>query len=49
MRNLDAIEEAVERYGIDCDFERTGEIALATEHHQVAELCEAADQLRRLG
>jgi glycine/D-amino acid oxidase-like deaminating enzyme len=48
-RNLDAIEEAVERYGIDCDFERTGEIELATERHQVTELRHAADQLRRLG
>ena len=48
-RNLDAIEEAVERYGIDCDFERTGEIELATAPHQVAELRDAAAELRRLG
>ncbi len=33
--NLDAIEAAVARYGIDCDFERTGEMAVATEPHQV--------------
>ncbi|MGH3313154.1 MAG: NAD(P)/FAD-dependent oxidoreductase, partial [Streptomyces sp.] len=48
-RNLDAIEEAVERYGIDCDFERTGEIDLATQPHQVAELREAAEQTARTG
>jgi hypothetical protein len=41
-RNLDAIEEAVARYGIDCDFERTGEIDVATEPYQYAELREAA-------
>ena len=43
-RNLDAIEEAVARYGIDCDFERTGEIDVATEPHQVEELRELAEQ-----
>ncbi|MEU2606265.1 NAD(P)/FAD-dependent oxidoreductase [Streptomyces albus] len=47
--NLDAIEEAVTRYGIDCDFERTGEINVATEPHQVAELEEWAAQARALG
>ncbi|WUH90623.1 FAD-binding oxidoreductase [Streptomyces sp. NBC_00433] len=41
-RNLDAIEAAVARYGIDCDFERTGEIDVATEPYQYAELREAA-------
>ena len=28
----------VERYGIDCDFQRTGELTVATEPHQVADL-----------
>src|SRR5712692_5901650 len=28
--NLDAIERAVTGYGIDCDFERTGELVVAT-------------------
>ena len=28
-RNLDEIAQAVERYGIDCDFERTGVMAVA--------------------
>ncbi|MEV4332583.1 FAD-dependent oxidoreductase [Streptomyces sp. NPDC049597] len=48
-RNLDAIEDAVARYGIDCDFERTGEIDVATEPHQLAELHELHEQAGRLG
>ncbi|GAA2652057.1 FAD-dependent oxidoreductase [Streptomyces lunalinharesii] len=48
-RNLDAIEDAVARYGIDCDFERTGEIDVATAPHQVAELREMADEATELG
>ncbi|ALC20519.1 NAD(P)/FAD-dependent oxidoreductase [Streptomyces pristinaespiralis] len=48
-RNLDAIEEAVGRYRIDCDFERTGEIDVATEPHQLAELHEMHQQATRLG
>lgn len=40
-RNLDAIEAAVARYGLDCEFERTGEIDVATADHQVEELREA--------
>jgi glycine/D-amino acid oxidase-like deaminating enzyme len=39
--NLDAIEATVRKYGIDCDFERTGSIAVATEEHQVEELRQA--------
>ena len=37
-RNLDAIESAVARYSLDCDFERTGEIDVATQPHQLDEL-----------
>ncbi|MFG2297222.1 NAD(P)/FAD-dependent oxidoreductase [Streptomyces sp. NPDC048603] len=48
-RNLDGIEEAVARYGIDCDFERTGEIDVATEPHQVQELLELHEEAERLG
>src|SRR6202022_4715596 len=40
--NLDAIEAALHRHGIDCDFERVGTITVATEDYQVAELREAA-------
>lgn len=48
-RNLDAIEEAVTRYGLDCDFERTGEIDVATEPHQAEELREWYEELRGRG
>jgi glycine/D-amino acid oxidase-like deaminating enzyme len=37
-RNLDAIQAAVDRHGIDCGFERTGTIAVATQEYQVAGL-----------
>ena len=35
LENLDGIQDAVERYGMDVDWERTGQLALATEPHQV--------------
>lgn len=41
--NLDEIEAAVARYGMDVEFERTGELDVATEDYQVAELREAHD------
>ena len=41
--NLDAIEAAIGRYGIDCDFERAGSITVATEDYQVASLRDAAE------
>ncbi|WP_256104855.1 FAD-binding oxidoreductase [Streptomyces sp. ODS05-4] len=47
--NLDAIEQAVEAYGIDCAFERTGEIDVATEPHQVQELAEMYAEADKLG
>ncbi len=37
-KNLDAIEETVRRYQIECDFQRTGEMVVATEPYQVEEL-----------
>ncbi|MGW6357068.1 NAD(P)/FAD-dependent oxidoreductase [Streptomyces sp. NPDC055092] len=48
-RNLDAIEDAVARYSIDCDFERTGELDVATEPHQVTELREFHQELTEAG
>ncbi|KQX93723.1 MULTISPECIES: NAD(P)/FAD-dependent oxidoreductase [Streptomyces] len=48
-RNLDAIESAVARYSLDCDFERTGEIDVATEPHQLDELRERHRRTRQLG
>jgi glycine/D-amino acid oxidase-like deaminating enzyme len=38
--NLDAIERAVAEHRIDCSFERTGELTVATAHWQAAELRE---------
>jgi glycine/D-amino acid oxidase-like deaminating enzyme len=48
-QNLDEIEKAVARYGIDCDFRRTGELAVATQDWQLAGLAETADALAGLG
>ncbi|MER5498374.1 MULTISPECIES: FAD-binding oxidoreductase [unclassified Streptomyces] len=47
--NLDAIEAAVARYSIDCEFERTGEIDVATEPHQLEELREWHQETEKLG
>ena len=52
LENLDAIETAIHRYDIDCDFERTGVIDVATTAHAPSyldELRDDATQLRRLG
>jgi len=43
LANLDAIEATVARYGIDCDFRRTGSLDVATDDYQVAGLQEFAD------
>ncbi|MEV4741862.1 FAD-dependent oxidoreductase [Streptomyces sp. NPDC049555] len=48
-RNLDGIEAALARHGIDCDFERTGEIDVATTPHQAHELRLATDEATKLG
>jgi glycine/D-amino acid oxidase-like deaminating enzyme len=40
-QNLDEIEASVARYRIDCDFQRTGELDVATEQYQVDDLREA--------
>ncbi|ACU75919.1 FAD dependent oxidoreductase [Catenulispora acidiphila DSM 44928] len=39
--NLDQIEATLERYGIDCDFRRSGELAVATAEWQAEELASA--------
>ncbi len=36
LENLDEIAATVERYGIDCDLERTGELSVATRPHELA-------------
>jgi glycine/D-amino acid oxidase-like deaminating enzyme len=47
--NLDEIEETLRRYGIDCDFERTGELSVATRPHEVGWLAQDAADARRFG
>jgi glycine/D-amino acid oxidase-like deaminating enzyme len=47
--NLDGIEQTVARYGIDCGFERTGEMHVATEPWQLEGLREAAAAAAGLG
>jgi glycine/D-amino acid oxidase-like deaminating enzyme len=52
IRNLNEIEAAIKRYGIDCDYERTGVIDVATSFHPasyVDELREEYVLLRQLG
>jgi len=52
LKNLNDIESAIERYGIDCDYERTGVIDIATTFHAPSYLDELRDdyiQLRALG
>ena len=52
IRNLNEIEAAIRRYNIDCDFERTGVIDVATTAHPgtyVDEMREDFLQLRSLG
>ncbi|MEZ5193199.1 MAG: FAD-dependent oxidoreductase [Nocardioides sp.] len=47
--NLDAIEDTVRRHRIDCHFERTGELDVATAPHQLDSLAEAVDDMRAGG
>jgi glycine/D-amino acid oxidase-like deaminating enzyme len=47
--NLDEIEKTVARYGVDCHFERTGELSVAVEPYQVAELRKDVQTAQRVG
>ncbi|MFM8482840.1 MAG: NAD(P)/FAD-dependent oxidoreductase, partial [Actinomycetota bacterium] len=52
VANLNEIEDAIKRYSIDCDYERTGVIDVATDAHPASyldELREDYQQLRSLG
>ncbi len=49
LNNLNEIEAAIDRYRIDCDYERTGVIDVATTPHNVDELRDDYRQLRALG
>ncbi|CAM3622849.1 FAD-dependent oxidoreductase [Nocardiopsis rhodophaea] len=48
-QNLDEIEAAIARHGIDCEFERTGELLVATAQWQADDLAVEAANLRELG
>ena len=48
-RNLDEIADAIARYRIDCGFERTGELTVATQDWQLATLRESAEATRAMG
>lgn len=48
-RNLDAIESAVHRYGMDCAFERSGEISVATQPHHVTGLRDLYEEMDAAG
>ncbi len=47
--NLRAIGDTVARHGIDCGWERTGELSVATAPHQAEELAEEAGRLQAAG
>src|SRR5262245_10507005 len=47
--NLEQIEQAITRYGIDCDFARTGDLSVATQPWQVDELLQATQDASQFG
>jgi glycine/D-amino acid oxidase-like deaminating enzyme len=52
LENLDAIDAAIQRYDIECDYERTGVIDVATTEHPTSyfdELAAEHELLTRLG
>ncbi|NNN15750.1 MAG: FAD-dependent oxidoreductase [Acidimicrobiaceae bacterium] len=49
LENLRELAETVERYGIDCNLERTGEIEVATKEHELEWLDELAKSESRFG
>ncbi|GIH27519.1 oxidoreductase [Acrocarpospora phusangensis] len=49
VENFNAIEETIARYGIDCSFERTGELNVATEEWQLDGMNEVHTIGRELG
>jgi glycine/D-amino acid oxidase-like deaminating enzyme len=47
--NLEAIEETIKKYNIDCGFELTGEISVANEEWQLKDLIEIAELRNSFG
>ena len=48
LKNLNDIESAIQRYHIDCDYERTGVIDIATKFHSPSYLDELRDDVAHL-
>ncbi len=48
-RNLDAIEDTILAEGIDCDFVRTGVLAVASQPHQMEHLVDEHKQMVEMG
>jgi glycine/D-amino acid oxidase-like deaminating enzyme len=38
MTNLDGIEATIQNFGIECDYQRTGDVSMASESYQMGEL-----------
>ncbi len=49
QENFEELGATIERYGIDCHFERNGELQVATERYQLDALVETHAALRRYG
>ncbi|MCK6581861.1 MAG: FAD-binding oxidoreductase [Anaerolineales bacterium] len=47
--NLDGIEATIKRFDIDCDFIHSGEIGVAVEEYQIADLHEEVEQAKQCG
>ncbi len=48
-KNLDGIEETIKQFNIDCDFIRSGEISVANEPWQIADLHEEVEESAKYG
>ncbi|MEV8638639.1 FAD-dependent oxidoreductase [Streptosporangium sp. NPDC051023] len=49
LANLDELGQTVDRYGIDCGYERTGELHVATEPWQLEEMHQSVEVANELG
>jgi glycine/D-amino acid oxidase-like deaminating enzyme len=49
LESFAGLQADLDRHGIDCDFEPTGELTALTEPHQLASMAEDAAALRRFG
>ncbi len=48
-KNLDGIEATIQRFNIDCDFIRSGELTVANEPWQIADLTEEVEEAAKYG